>query len=58
MKANTAYLSTRYISVAYEDIASKMYAKSFKFNNKSFLRLPLENMLKSVISNFFIKLLK
>ena len=58
MKANTAYLSTRYISVAYEDIASKMYAKSFKFNNKSFFKATVGKYVKICNQQFLYKIIE
>ena len=58
MKANTAYLSTRYISVAYEDIASKMYAKSFKFHNKSFFKATVGKYVKICNQQFLYKIIE
>lgn len=58
MKGNTAYLSTRYISVAYEDIASKMYAKSFKFNNKSFFKATVGKYVKICNQQFLYKIIE
>ena len=58
MKANTAYLSTRYILVVYEDIASKMYAKSFKFNNKSFFKATVGKYVKIYNQQFLYKIIE
>lgn len=58
MKANTAYLSTKYILVAYEDIASKMYAKSFKFHNKSFFKATVGKYVKICNQQFLYKIIE
>lgn len=58
MKANTAYLSTRYILVVYEDIASKMYAKSFKFHNKSFFKATVGKYVKICNQQFLYKIIE
>ena len=58
MKANTAYLSTKYILVAYEDIASKMYAKSFKFHNKSFFKATVGKYVKICNQQFLYKIVE
>lgn len=58
MKANTAYLSTRYILVAYEDVASKMYAKSFKFHNKSFFKATVGKYVKICNQQFLYKIIE
>lgn len=58
MKANTAYLSTRYILVAYEDVASKMYAKSFKFHNKSFFKAIVGKYVKICNQQFLYKIIE
>ncbi len=58
MKANTAYLSTRYILIAYEDVASKMYAKSFKFHNKSFFKATVGKYVKIYNQQFLYKIIE
>lgn len=58
MKDNTAYLSTRDILVVYEDIASKMYAKSFKFHNKSFFKATVGKYVKICNQQFLYKIIE
>lgn len=55
-KKGTSYISSKYIQVVYEDIASKMYAKSFKFHNKSFFKASVEKYVEISNQEFLYKI--
>lgn len=58
IKRYTPYISSKYVSIAYENIASKMYAKSFKFNNEKFFKAIVGKYLKIYNQKFLYKIIE
>lgn len=58
IKRYTPYISSKYVSIAYENIASKMYAKSFKFNNEKFFKAIVGKYVKIYNQKFLYKIIE
>lgn len=58
IKRYTPYISSKYVSIAYENIAKKMYAKSFKFNNEKFFKAIVGKYVKIYNQKFLYKIIE
>lgn len=58
IKRYTPYISSKYVSIAYENIASNMYAKSFKFNNEKFFKAIVGKYVKIYNQKFLYKIIE
>lgn len=58
IKRYTPYISSKYVSIAYENIANKMYAKSFKFNNEKFFKAIVGKYVKIYNQKFLYKIIE